>query len=329
MPRVHAAYDLTNDGKTVIKGGWGRFAAMRGVDEANYVNPMVMSSTTFRWRDLNGNRDYDAGEVNLDPNGPDFVSQTGFTSGSILNPDEKAPITDEFSASIERQLFPDFAVRRHRHLLAATPTSRRVINPLIPYERLHHSDHQPRSRDRTAVVGNADDPGSSITYWEYPASLRGACVPGGHACERSARSIATYTSVEIAVSKRLSNRWQAMAAYSRTKLHVPATYAPIRTSRSSRDNNTIEWTAKASGAYQLPFDVLGIGELRAAQWRAVAADASVPRRPADSDDRAAGRTARRAALRQSAPARRARPQRLPVREPQGWRSAPTCSICST
>ena len=117
VPRVHAAYDLTNDGKTVVKGGWGRFAAIRGVlDEANYVNPLVMSSTTFRWVDRNGNRDYDPGEANLDPNGPDFVLNTGFTQG-ILNPDERRR-SPTSSAPLSTAVDPGSRRPAHRHLFA-------------------------------------------------------------------------------------------------------------------------------------------------------------------------------------------------------------------
>jgi hypothetical protein len=33
------------------------------------VHPFLFSQTTFRWNDLNNNRNYDAGEVNLDQRG--------------------------------------------------------------------------------------------------------------------------------------------------------------------------------------------------------------------------------------------------------------------
>jgi hypothetical protein len=253
VPRVHAAYDLSHDGKTVIKGGWGRFAAMRGVDEANYVNPLVMSSMTFRWRDSNGNRNYDDGETILDPNGTDYVTQTGFRTGSVLNRAERPPITNEFSASIERQLFPDLAVRA-TGIYSTDINVVHEVNPLIPYEAYSIPITNP-DPGPDGLVGNSDDPGTSITYWEFPASLRGAqnqatTRVNDRALDRS------YTSFEIAISKRLSNRWQGMAAYSRTKLDVPASTANPNI-KLFADNNSTEWTAKASGAYQLPFDILG------------------------------------------------------------------------
>ena len=42
-PRLHAAYDVTGDGKTVIKGGWGRFAPMRNILEAAYLSPIGLT----------------------------------------------------------------------------------------------------------------------------------------------------------------------------------------------------------------------------------------------------------------------------------------------
>src|SRR5439155_7191094 len=70
----------------------------------------TFTQTTFTWRDLNGNHDYDPGEVNLDPNGPDFVSISG-TAASVVNPNEKQPKVDEFSLSLERELIKNMAVR--------------------------------------------------------------------------------------------------------------------------------------------------------------------------------------------------------------------------
>ena len=37
----------------------------------------AIANAVFTWQDLNGNLDYDPGEVNLDRNGPDFVETVG------------------------------------------------------------------------------------------------------------------------------------------------------------------------------------------------------------------------------------------------------------
>lgn len=60
-PRVNAAYDLTGDGKTLLKGRWGRYPHMRYVDELQMANRNVPLVTTFQWRDTNGNLRYEPG----------------------------------------------------------------------------------------------------------------------------------------------------------------------------------------------------------------------------------------------------------------------------
>src|SRR5439155_7146640 len=117
--------------KNVIKCSCGRYAAIHGADDANYDNRNVIGCTTILWQDNKGNRQYDPGEVQLDTNGADFVSQTGTTQG-ILNPHEKAPLSDEFSLSVERQLFPNFAVRI-TGIYSRDTNLAEVTNPLIPY----------------------------------------------------------------------------------------------------------------------------------------------------------------------------------------------------
>jgi hypothetical protein len=257
-PRFYAAYDVTGDARTVIKGGWGRFAHWRTTDEVLPLNPFVGTATTYRWRDLNGNRDYDAGEVNLAPNGPDFVSSavtdTGNITDSIVNPDQKQPIEDEFSASLERELMSSFAVRVSGRYSRRFDILRRQY-ALRPYEVFNipitRPDPGPDGR-----VGTADDTGQSLTYYDYPAAYRGRQFQQNYlAADPNATQ--TYKTIELSATKRLSNRWQVAASYSATKLNVPVpAYTPYNPNEEiSTANRTWEWLGRFSGAYIFPADV--------------------------------------------------------------------------
>src|SRR5262249_48315298 len=76
-PRIGGAYDLTGDGKTVVKASYGFFNHSPGDDFAAAYNQNAVITTAYRWRDTDGNNDYTPGEVNLDTNGPDFISISG------------------------------------------------------------------------------------------------------------------------------------------------------------------------------------------------------------------------------------------------------------
>ena len=262
VPRIHASYVLTKDGLTVVKGGWGRFAQIRGTNEMQYLNPLTLSSTDFVWRDLNNNRVYDDGEVNLNPNGSDFAGATGTSSNAVLNRNESTPITDEFSLSVERQLFPNLAVRVSG-IYSRSTNNVVVVNPAIP-DSAYSIPITNRDPGPDGVTGNADDPGTTVTYWEYPTSFQGQAFLALTRINDPSLD-ASYKSLEIAVKRRLTNGWQAMTSYSVTKISEPPgisnptlTIAGPRTPNSNifGGNFTTEWSYKASGSYEFPFKVL-------------------------------------------------------------------------
>jgi hypothetical protein len=266
VPRLHAAYDVMGDGRTVIKGGWGRFQHMRYVGEVATADPNTRSTTTWTWRDLNGNRDYNPGEVNLDPNGSDFVSQSG-GSNTVPNPDEVQPMYDELSASIERELMRGFGIR-FTSIYSRTSNPYRTVNLLRPPSVYTRAITGP-DPGGDGVVGTADDPGTTFTYYEYPTSLRGRAFEK-FTTVNDRNATPTFTSFEIAGSKRLANNWQFLASYSATKRNIPyingldpseqgssVTLASLDpNSEINASDRTWEWTGKAQGAYIFPYQLL-------------------------------------------------------------------------
>lgn len=262
-PRVSVALDLTGDARTVLKGGWGRYDSHRKLDRVQAANPIANTTTTWTWRDLNNDRLYQPGEVNLDPNGGDYVSQTG-ASNAIPDPDEVQPKEDQTFVGLERELIPNLAVRL-TGVYSRLFNVERTVNLRRPYEvydiPITNLDPGPDGR-----LGTADDTGRSFTYYDYPAAYAGAAnqlnmltfVPGTPA--------QTFKTIEVAATKRLSDGWQLSASYSATKLHTPIgenePYTPNNTLGFATytaanviipyPNDTWEWVARFSGVYVFP-----------------------------------------------------------------------------
>ena len=258
-PRIYAAYDLGGDGKTVLKGGWGRFYAIREVEDVLPFNLNIAASTTWRWHDLNGDRLYQRGEVDLDPNGPDFLVRSGrgtdspFANG-VLNRNEKQPFADQLSVSLERQLMPDFAVRASG-IYSRARNVRRILNTARPYESYNipitNADPGP-----DATLGTADDPVTSITYYDYPATLSGLQFQKPTWFNPPGQD-QTFKSVEFSAVKRLAKNWQFMGSYSATRINAP--FAKESDFNPNAEINTAdttwEWSGKVSGAYKFPADL--------------------------------------------------------------------------
>ena len=261
QPRAHFAYDLSGGGKSVIKGGWGRFALYgQMVADLLTTERNNKTTTTWLWHDLNGDKLYQPGEVNLDPNGSDFQSLAGVTNG-VVNPNSGQPVTDEYILSYERQVANNWNARvsglysRNSHL-------RRTETINIPYSAysipLAGVDPGP-----DGIVGTADDPGRTVTWYNYPSTLAGVSNAATELVQWPGSQ--TYKTIELATTRRLSQGWQFDASWAATKLNVPFTDEQALNPNSEINTALLYWeiTAKVSAGYTFPwFSVSGDMEHR-------------------------------------------------------------------
>jgi len=258
-PRLYATYDVRGDGKTAIKGGWGRFSDWRNGNHVLPLNPNVALQRVYRWRDLNGNGDYNTGEVNLDLNGPDFISEVGrgnvTIANTVSNPNQPQTREDQFSLSLERELRANFGVRvtgLYSRRFDVIRTQNLLRGPGVYTTANTRPDPGPDGR-----AGTADDPGTTITWREYPDAYRprafqlNTLVADPNATE-------TFKTIEFAGTKRLANGWQLLASYSATKSNIPV---PAESNMNpnvdiNTANRTWEWLFRASSAYVFPGNVM-------------------------------------------------------------------------
>jgi hypothetical protein len=202
---------------------------------------------------LNNNRDYDRGEVNLDPNGLDFRSISGVTD-AVPNPDEDQPMSDEWSLTLERELVSNWAVRT-TGVYAKNFNLRRLAEIHRPYSTYNIAITNP-DPGIDGVLRTADDPGTSITYYEYPAALSARQFAGTMLVNWPGSQ--TYKTIEVAGTRRMNARWQANMSFSATRHNSPFDDRQPLNPNSEINTATRYWeyTTKISGGYILPFDVV-------------------------------------------------------------------------
>jgi len=257
-PRAAAAWDVTGSGKTVVKATYGWFN-VENIISADY-NLNSPSATRYRWRDLNGNRNYDPGEVNLDTNGPDFIS-TSSTANNILNPDLKLAHIQELTAEIERELMPNMAVRG-LYMYRRFGDQSATVNVLRPSSAFD-IPLQRRDPGPDGAINTSDD-GSMVTIYDYNAAFAGSRFVGNQTTNRPAGRDDSYQVLETALSKRFSQSWSAQASYTATKYHRWITAIPL----SPNDNyfpvdNAWRWQMKFNGNYDM---VNGFGVGAIVEW---------------------------------------------------------------
>ena len=203
VPRIGATYDLTGDGKTVVKGNWGRFYFNPGITMADAVNPNTASQyADFVWNDLNNDRIFQPGEQGVEQ------TRFGGVANASIDPDIKNSYTDEASVFLERAVITDLGVRvgfvwkkdnqgwqqvNANRPLSAFNVPVTIVDPGVD-----------------GVYGNGDD--ASMQAF----NLNNTALPSNNVTQNIDGYEGTFKTLEFSANKRYSRRWSMNTSFSYT-----------------------------------------------------------------------------------------------------------------
>jgi carboxypeptidase family protein len=256
-PRLYFSYDVTGNAKTVVKGGWGRFYRQTLVDDLNVINPFQAITNIYRWNNP-GNRvpgpcaapQFTGCSIAFDPSQIGAFVSTNAPINGVNNPNMLQAGTDQLSLSLERQLGRNFGIRASG-VFIRTFNMPRFLDILRP----------PSAYTIPIANPNPAAPGTTITYWDYPAAFAGSNFEK-YEISNDPTLAERHETVDFQVTKRLANRWQLIASFTATKNHTPlpgpdfGRAIPFWTPNFLNvANNTWDDLFRASGIYLLPAGV--------------------------------------------------------------------------
>jgi hypothetical protein len=250
LPRAGLSWQFNP--RMVGKVSYGRYNDLyRDADVGNF-NRNALVTTRYRWRDLDGNNNYTPGEVNLDPNGPDFITISG-ASNRVVNSDLKQPKTTEFTATLEREVAQDLGARvGYVYRKRDNMYDFGGINIMRPRE-VYNIALTRRDPGPDGILGTADD-GGPVTIFDYDPAYRGAAFV--QQMQVNSDRVDRFHTVEAAVTRRLTGRWMGQVGGWVLKNHrwIERNFDNPNNDHFPLDE-TWDWGLNATGLYRLPADV--------------------------------------------------------------------------
>jgi hypothetical protein len=291
-PRVGMTYALDEDRKSIVRASFSRNAGQLtsvGV-YVGYANPSSAAGwVEYPWVDLNGDHLAQTNEVLV--NQPLLASGGGFntanptsvSSANQIDPDFGAPLGTGIVIGFDRELIPNVALQVNYTYSRVTNHPTAVNNTSEgPFIGLTTADWLPVA----PLVGTTPDGIAFNIPLFAPDAAKVAAVGGGRLLTNFDDYSTAFNGIELAVNKRMSNRWmmRLAVAYNQPEEHydmaVPInisgnpsrtdTYALIsgglwapRSAGSGSGDVFVnqKWNFNLNGAYQLPWDMEVAGNL--------------------------------------------------------------------
>jgi hypothetical protein len=239
-PRVGVIFDLTGDGRTVLKGNYGFFWHNPGVGIGDSANPNTSAKqATYQWNDRNGDRRWQPGEEG------NRLSQA-LEGGVLLQDDIKQPYSHEGAVWLERQLTDELGLRGG----FVYKTEDELIDTAWQPFRPPSAFTQPFNFTDIGLDGRrgtADD--STIQMLGLPSSQAGN-FPTTTVVSNTGQYSRAKT-VEVALTRRYGNRWSGQIGGAYTVRNYFPNNMPNNPNEVGLEERS-DWNLKASGSYDAP-----------------------------------------------------------------------------
>jgi hypothetical protein len=268
-PRVSFTYDITGDGKNVIKLSAARYMGQSGNTIGGAYAPWRWA--LLGWNDANVDNQVTYGEIGPVLVNAAFLSQDAATGLNNVqwDPDYNTPLLDELVVKFEKALSDDlaFAVSgfyKKRHNLSIDYGSSGRFGSVT---KTIKSDGTIEGKENWVLVGNYSVAGTQVPYYEQ-------VDPGiGTYYYNKEKAYDTYLGLQFLMTKKLSNKWMANLSFTwqdwkryrfeeeELDLNNFNFYNGGQMAESTSGSGLSDifvnskWMVKLTGMYQLPWDL--------------------------------------------------------------------------
>lgn len=262
-PRVGFVYDLSGNGRSVLKANYGLYFHNPGPGLAGSANAnQAAKSATYAWNDLNGDKRFQNGEQGA-------LLASALAGAVSADPNIKQPYTHEAGAFFEQQLSDTMGVRagfvyKTEDDLWTTYRPNRPISAYsVPFPFTDIGVD--------GVRGTGDD--RTVTLLGMPSS-QAANFPV-NAVIQNVPQFSRYKTVELQLNRRYSNRWSASIGGGQTWLNDFPNGYPNNPNEPFDEKRTT-WNLKATGSYDAMWGIRVSPVLRHQSGSNFAREISVP-----------------------------------------------------